>query len=57
MIFFPSDVPIPPAGFCVVVTDPNVDPTLPKSKCGAATSGKTVLDWPICDECFSEVCL
>jgi hypothetical protein len=39
---------------CVVMTDPTHD----VAKCGKpATSGYTVLEYPICDECYGLVSL
>jgi hypothetical protein len=37
---------------CIVLKDPNTD-----TRCNATGSGRTVLDMPICDDCFAAVAL
>lgn len=43
---------VPSYPSCVILTDPNSD----TARCGRpARGGKTILDWPICDECYDAV--
>lgn len=53
----PGSPPVRP-GVCIVIHDPNgVAGDMPIDQCGEATTGRTVLEAPICDDCYQEVAL